>query len=88
MLASVWWVWLSAALGLATLEVIVPGYIFLGFAIGAALVGLLLLIVPIASMPLILVIFAALSLAAYLAMRRVFGLPGQTPKIWERDIND
>ncbi|MBU0780724.1 NfeD family protein [Loktanella salsilacus] len=88
MLASVWWVWLSAALGLATLEVIVPGYIFLGFAIGAALVGLLLLIVPIASMPLILVIFAALSLGAYLAMRRVFGLPGQTPKIWERDIND
>ena len=88
MLASVWWVWLSAALGLATLEVIVPGYIFLGFAIGAALVGLLLLIVPIASMPLILVIFAALSLGAYLAMRKVFGLPGQTPKIWERDIND
>jgi membrane protein implicated in regulation of membrane protease activity len=88
MLASVWWVWLSAALGLATLEVIVPGYIFLGFAVGAALVGLLLLIVPIASMPLILVIFAALSLGAYLAMRRVFGLPGQTPKIWERDIND
>lgn len=88
MLASVWWVWLSAALGLATLEVIVPGYIFLGFAIGAALVGLLLLIVPIASMPLILVIFSALSLGAYLAMRRVFGLPGQTPKIWERDIND
>jgi membrane protein implicated in regulation of membrane protease activity len=73
---------------LATLEVIVPGYIFLGFAVGAALVGLLLLIVPIASMPLILVIFAALSLGAYLAMRRVFGLPGQTPKIWERDIND
>ncbi|WP_386679173.1 NfeD family protein [Loktanella sp. R86503] len=88
MLASVWWVWLSAALGLATLEVIVPGYIFLGFAIGAALVGLLLLIVPIASMPLILVIFAALSLGAYLAMRRIFGLPGQVPKIWERDIND
>ncbi|WP_394155537.1 NfeD family protein [Loktanella salsilacus] len=88
MLASVWWVWLSAALGLATLEVIVPGYIFLGFAIGAALVGLLLLIVPIASMPLILVIFAAFSLGAYLAMRRIFGLPGQVPKIWERDIND
>jgi membrane protein implicated in regulation of membrane protease activity len=88
MLASVWWVWLSAALGLATLEVIVPGYSFLGFAIGAALVGLLLLTVPIASMPLILVIFAALSLGAYLAMRRVFGLPGQAPKIWERDIND
>ena len=87
MLASVWWVWLSAALALATLEVIVPGYIFLGFAFGAALLGLILLIVPIVSLPLILVIFAALSLGAYLAMRRLFGLPGQKPKVWDRDIN-
>jgi membrane protein implicated in regulation of membrane protease activity len=88
MLASVWWVWLSAALALATLEVIVPGYIFLGFAVGAALLGLILLIVPIASLPIILVIFAVLSLGAYLAMRRIFGLPGQKPKVWDRDIND
>ena len=88
MLGSVWWVWLSAALALATLEVIVPGYIFLGFAVGAALLGLILLIVPIASLPIILVIFAVLSLGAYLAMRRIFGLPGQKPKVWDRDIND
>jgi membrane protein implicated in regulation of membrane protease activity len=88
MLASVWWVWLSAALALATLEVIVPGYIFLGFAVGAALLGLILLIVPIASLPIIMVIFAVLSLGAYLAMRRIFGLPGQKPKVWDRDIND
>jgi membrane protein implicated in regulation of membrane protease activity len=88
MLASVWWVWLSAALALATLEVIVPGYIFLGFAVGAALLGLILLIVPIASLPIILVIFAVLSLGAYLAMRRIFRLPGQKPKVWDRDIND
>ncbi|SHF01147.1 hypothetical protein SAMN05444339_1039 [Loktanella atrilutea] len=88
MLASVWWVWLSAALALATLEVIVPGYIFLGFAVGAAVLALILLIVPIGSLPLILVIFAVLSLAAYLAMRRVFGLPGEKPKVWDRDINE
>ncbi|MBU2360153.1 MAG: hypothetical protein KKB02_14710 [Alphaproteobacteria bacterium] len=88
MLAAVWWVWLSAALALATLEVIVPGYIFLGFAVGAAVLALILLIVPIGSLPLILVIFAVLSLVAYLAMRRVFGLPGEKPKVWDRDIND
>jgi membrane protein implicated in regulation of membrane protease activity len=88
MLASVWWVWLSAALALATLEVIVPGYIFLGFAVGAAVLALILLVVPIGSLPLILVIFAVLSLAAYLAMRRVFGLPGEKPKVWDRDINE
>jgi hypothetical protein len=31
-----WWVWLAAALGLAILEILVPGFIFLGFAVGAA----------------------------------------------------
>ena len=88
MLATIWWVWLSAALALATLEVIVPGYIFLGFAVGAAIVGLLLLGVQITSLPVILVIFAVLSLVAYLGMRRAFGLPGDKPKVWDRDIND
>ena len=88
MLATLWWVWLSAALALATLEVIVPGYIFLGFAVGAAVVGLMLLVVQITSLPVILVIFALLSLGAYLAMRRTFGLPGEKPKVWDRDINE
>ena len=85
---TIWWVWLSAALALATLEVIVPGYIFLGFAVGALVLGLILLVVPMTSLPWVLVIFAALSLGAYLAMRRVFGLPGSKPKVWDRDIND
>lgn len=88
MLWSVWWVWMSAALALATLEVIVPGYIFLGFAAGAAALGLILLIVPLQSLALLLVIFALLSLLAYLAMRRGFGVPGAKPKVWDRDIND
>ena len=33
MLWTEWWVWMAGALALATLEVIVPGYIFLGFAL-------------------------------------------------------
>ncbi|SEP55497.1 hypothetical protein SAMN05428995_10117 [Loktanella sp. DSM 29012] len=85
---SVWWVWMSAALALATLEVMVPGYIFLGFAAGAAALGLILLVAPINALAWVLVIFAVLSLLAYLAMRRVFGLPGSKPKVWDRDIND
>ena len=39
-----WWVWMSGALILATLEVLIPGYIFLGFAIGAGVMGLLILV--------------------------------------------
>ena len=85
---TIWWVWLSAALALATLEVIVPGYIFLGFAVGAFVMGMILLVVPMSSLPWVLVIFAALSLGAYLAMRRIFGLPDSKPKVRDRDIND
>jgi hypothetical protein len=41
---SLWWVWLVAAILLAILEVVAPAQIFLGFAIGAAGVGLALLL--------------------------------------------
>ncbi|WP_211642934.1 hypothetical protein [Loktanella sp. SALINAS62] len=85
---SIWWVWMSAALALATLEVMVPGYIFLGFAAGAAVTGVILLVADIASLPVVLVIFAVLSGVAYLGARRVFGIPGNKPKVWDRDIND
>ena len=84
-----WWAWFSAALALVTLEVILPGYIFLGFAVGASIVGLVLLIgLAGLGLPWLLVIFAVCSGVAYLAMRRFFGLKGGQVKIWERDIND
>lgn len=84
-----WWVWMSAALALATLEVIVPAWIFLGFAAGAFAMGLLLLIgLTGLSLPITLVIFALLSLGAYLAMRKIFGLRTGQVKIWDRDINE
>lgn len=84
-----WWVWMSGALILATLEVLVPGYIFLGFAVGAGVMGLLILIgVSASGLALTLVIFAVLSLLAYIAMRKVFGLRNGQVKIWDTDIND
>lgn len=80
---------MSAALLLATLEVLVPGYIFLGFAIGSLFIGVILALqIPLGGLPIMLVVFAALSLAAYLAMRRIFGLKTGSVKIWDRDIND
>ncbi|MFN3664069.1 NfeD family protein [Yoonia sp.] len=84
-----WWVWMSAALILATLEVLIPGYIFLGFAMGAGLMGLLILFgVSASGLALTLVIFAVLSLLSYLAMRRFFRLRKGQVKVWETDIND
>ncbi len=84
-----WWVWMSGALILATLEVLVPGYIFLGFAFGAAMVGLLILFgISASGLALTLVIFAVLSLISYLVMRKVFGLRTGQVKIWDTDVND
>lgn len=84
-----WWVWMSGAVLLATLEVLAPGYIFLGFAIGAFALGLLILInIPLGGLATLLLVFALLSLGAYLAMRRLFRLKTGSVKIWDRDIND
>ncbi len=88
-LLTVWWVWLAAALVLAILEVLAPGFIFLGFAIGAAVVGLALLgPIQLLSVPMILLAFAALSLVAWLVMRKVFALPKGQVKTFNHDIND
>ncbi|MCP4820693.1 MAG: hypothetical protein GY883_15995 [Shimia sp.] len=88
-LMTTWWVWLAAALVLAILEVLAPGFVFLGFAIGAAVMGLMLLgLAQVFSVPMILLIFAALSLAAWLILRRIFALPTGQVKTFNRDIND
>ncbi|MEX0328847.1 MAG: NfeD family protein [Ruegeria sp.] len=84
-----WWIWLAAALVLAILEVVLPGFIFLGFALGAAITGILLLIPGInPALPVLMLIFAALSLAAWLCLRRMFASPHGQVKTFDRDIND
>ncbi|KIC20893.1 NfeD family protein [Leisingera sp. ANG-Vp] len=86
---TLWWVWCAAALALAILEVLAPGFIFLGFAIGAAAVGLLLLTTGAAwGLPLLLLIFAGISLAAWLLLKRFFALPKGQVKRFNHDIND
>ncbi|WP_291737374.1 hypothetical protein [Leisingera sp. F5] len=85
---DLWWVWGAAALALAILEVLVPGFVFLGFAIGAAAVSLLLLAGAGFGLPPLLLIFAVLSLAAWLVMRRFFALPKGQVKTFNHDIND
>ncbi|MFQ1701534.1 NfeD family protein [Loktanella agnita] len=84
-----WWVWMSAALVLATLEVMVPGYIFLGFAMGAAVLGLLMLFgITLKGLAVTLVIFAVLSMFSYVILRKALGLRTGQVKIWDTDIND
>lgn len=86
---SLWWVWLCAALVLGILEVLAPGFVFLGFAIGAVAVSMLLLNTGLAlGLPKLLLLFAALSLAAWLILRRLFARPDGQVKHFDRDIND
>lgn len=88
---SLWWIWMIGALALAILEVLAPAQIFLGFALGAAGVGLGLLVgIPglSTSLPMALVIFGVLSLIAWIAIRRMVGVREGQVKVWDRDIND
>ncbi|MFT5870393.1 MAG: hypothetical protein ACI8TF_002516 [Paracoccaceae bacterium] len=88
------WVWLAAALVLGVAEVILPGFILLGFAIGAGIVGFILLLGgPLAAMmagslPILMLTFAILSVIAWLALRRLLGVRKGQLKTFEHDIND
>jgi len=85
---SLWWIWGALALVLGIAEILLPGFIFLGFAIGAVCVAVLLLMSLNVSLPLLLLVFAALSLGAWLTLRRLFALPKGQVKTFDTDIND
>lgn len=85
---SVWWVWLSAALLLAILEVLAPGFIFLGFAISATAVSVLLLLPLEIGLPALLAVFAVLSLIAWILLRHFFRRPGGNSRVIHKDVND
>jgi len=91
---AAWWVWGVAAVGLAIGEVLIPGFVLLGFAIGAAVVALILLVGgPLAvwlggSLPLLLLVFSVVSLVSWLALRRWVGVYRGQVKTFDHDIND
>ena len=60
----------------------------IGFAIGALLTGLLVLVGVSASLPVLLTVFAVLSLAAWFVLRAKFGKVDGQVKIWHKDVND
>lgn len=92
---ATWWAWALAALVLAILEVVAPTYILLGFALGAGLVSLGLvtgllggLAASAYGVAWLSVIFAVLSLLAWLGLRAGFGKPGGGAKTFDKDVND
>ena len=87
-LAGTWWAWVVLGFALGVLEILAPGYIFLGFAIGAILTGALVGFGLPAGLPALILIFAVASVAAWLVLRRTMGVREGQVKIWDRDIND
>lgn len=83
-----WWIWMVAGIGLAILEIFVPGYVFLGFAGGALLTGLLFLAAPSIGLPVAVFVFAVASLAVWLIGRKVMGVRTGQIKVIDRDINE
>lgn len=81
------WLWFAIALVLGILEMVLPGFILLGFAIGAGVVGLVLLTGISVGLPMLLLVFAAVSLAAWLGLRRMFRLKTGQVKTFDHDIN-
>jgi inner membrane protein len=87
-LMGTWWAWVILGFALGVLEVLAPGFIFLGFAIGAVVTGVLVGIGIPAGPTALILIFAVVSVLAWLVLRRVVGVREGQVKIWDRDIND
>lgn len=88
---SLWWVWIVGAVLLGILEVLAPAQIFLGFAVGAAIVGGGILVgVPglATSLPGMLLLFGVGSLIAWLAIRRLVGVRKGQVTVFNHDINE
>ena len=91
---AAWWIGGAAAVVLAIGEVVLPSFVLLGFALGAAVVAALLLfggplsVWLAASLPLLLLIFAVVSLLCWLALRRWVGVYRGQVKQFDHDIND
>lgn len=86
--AGVWWVWMALALVLALAEVLLPGFIFLGFAVGALIMTGVVVVFSDLTPPALLAIFALLSLLSWIGLRQVFKKQSSGARIVTDDVND
>jgi inner membrane protein len=86
-LLNTWWVWIVLGAGLAVLEVLVPGFIFLGFAIAAVVMAVIVGIGAQLGAAMAILVFAILALLAWLGLRAKFGTGEKDVKVWRDDIN-
>ena len=87
-LLGIWWLWVAIALVLGLVEVLAPGFIFLGFALGALATAGLVGLSGALSAPLLLAFYAGVSLLAWIGLRFAFRRQSSGARIITRDIND
>lgn len=85
---TTWWVWLAAAAVLGLLEILAPAQVFLGFAVGAAAVGLALWLGLSIAWPWLVLVCAVIALIAWIVLRQALGIRAGQVKVWKRDINE
>lgn len=88
-----WWAWGTVAVVLVVAEIVLPGYVLLGFGLGAGVMALLAAALPpnqwvLESLPRALLLYAILSLACWLGLRWWAGIWRGQSKVVDRDIND
>ena len=85
---TLWWVWICVALALGVIELLAPGFIFLGFAMGALAMAVVVFVLPATNVPALLAMFAILSLIGWIVLRLLFRRQSSGTRIVTRDIND
>ena len=85
---TLWWVWICVALGLGVIELLAPGFIFLGFSIGALIMAGIVALFAISNTAALLAVFAVLSLVAWILLKAAFRKQSSGARIVTRDINE
>jgi membrane protein implicated in regulation of membrane protease activity len=85
---TLWWVWVCVALAVGILELLAPGFIFLGFALGALAMAAIVSIFSLTNIPAMLALYAVLSLVGWIVLRAAFRNQSSGARIVTSDIND
>lgn len=91
---DIWWLWVVGGMAIGILELLVPGFLFVGFAVGGVVTGLILLLGVwpadwmALSLPNHLLVFSAVSVAVWIGLRLLVGVRTGQVTTFDRDINE
>lgn len=85
--------WLAIAFAMGVVELLMPGYLFLGFATGAVVVSVMLFLglegwfTGVAGLTYLVAVYAAISLVSWFVLRKLLKAGANQRKV-DRDINE